>query len=68
MSARDEQMKWHAKRIVASIIGGNVYGFPIGDWANGIFDLDDINVATFICAIYYAAQLEEMNERAERLL
>ena len=68
MNGLEKRMKHDAKRIVASIIGGNVYGFPIGDWANGIFDLDDINVATFICAIYYAAQLEEMNERAERLL
>ena len=59
MSARDERMKHDAKRIVASIIGGSIYGVPIGDWANGIFDLDDINAATFICAIYYAAQLED---------
>ena len=68
MSARDEAMKHEAKRIVASIIGGGIYGCAIGTWANDIVDLDDINVATFICAIYGAAQLEEMNERAERLL
>ena len=59
MSARDERMKMEAKRIVELIIGGSVYGHPIGDWANDIVDLDDINAATFICAIYGAAQLED---------
>ena len=61
-------MKMEAKRIVELIRGGSIGGFPIGEWANDIVDLDDINAAKFICAIYYAAQLEEMNERAERLL
>ena len=62
MSARDEPLKREAKRIVASIIGGSIYGVPIGDEAINIVDLDDINAARFICAIYYAAQLKEMSE------
>ena len=59
MNGLEKRMKHDAKRIVASIIGGSIYGVPIGDWAINIVDLDDINAARFICAIYYAAQLED---------
>ena len=62
MSARDEAMKHEAKRIVELIRGGSIGGFPIDDGVIGIVDLDDINTAKFICAIYYRSRIEEMTK------